>query len=53
MIKKVFGLKPHKDIPEKLMTMMIWANPNNEHENLGTDLYDENFKLVKTSKISS
>ena len=48
--KKGFWLKPHKDIPEKLMTMMIWANPNNEHENLGTDLYDENFKLVKTVK---
>ena len=28
--KKGFWLKPHKDIPEKLMTMMIWANPNNE-----------------------
>jgi len=48
--KKGFWLQPHKDIPEKLMTMMIWANPNNEHENLGTDLYDKNFKLVKTVK---
>ena len=25
--KKGFWLKPHKDIDEKLMTMMIWANP--------------------------
>ena len=48
--KKGFWLQPHKDIPEKLMTMMIWANPNNGHENLGTDLYDKNFKLVKTVK---
>ena len=48
--KKGFWLKPHKDIPEKLMTMMIWANPNNEHENLGTDLYNEKFELVKTVK---
>ena len=48
--KKGFWLKPHKDIPEKLMTMMIWANPNNEHENLGTDLYNEKFELVKTIK---
>ena len=46
--KKGFWLKPHKDIIEKLMTMMIWANPYNESSNLGTDLYDKNFKLVKT-----
>ena len=45
-----FWLKPHKDISEKLMTMMIWANPYNEDENLGTDLYDNNFKKVKTIK---
>jgi len=48
--KKGFWLKPHKDIPEKLMTMMIWANPNNENENLGTDLYNEKLDLVKTVK---
>jgi hypothetical protein len=48
--KKGFWLKPHKDIPEKLMTMLIWANPNNENENLGTDLYNEKFELVKTIK---
>ena len=30
------------------MTMMIWANPFNESSDLGTDLYDKNFKLVKT-----
>ena len=46
--KKGFWLKPHKDISEKLMTMMVWANPYNESSNLGTDLYDKNFKLVKT-----
>ena len=46
--KKGFWLKPHKDIKEKLMTMMIWANPYNESKNLGTDLYDNNFKVVKT-----
>ena len=46
--KKGFWLKPHKDITEKLMTMMIWANPYNESAELGTDLYDKNFKLVKT-----
>ena len=46
--KKGFWLKPHKDISEKLMTMMIWANPYNEASNLGTDLYNKDFKLVKT-----
>ena len=48
--KKGFWLKPHKDIPEKLMTMMIWANPYKESENLGTDLYNDKFKIVKTVK---
>ena len=46
--KKGFWLKPHKDIPEKLMTMMIWANPYDESKSLGTDLYDDDYKLVKT-----
>ena len=50
--KKGFWLKPHKDIPEKLMTMMIWANPYNESDSLGTDLYDKDFKLVKTIKYT-
>ena len=48
--KKGFWLKPHKDIQEKLLTMMVWVNPYNESESLGTDLYDKNFKLVKTVK---
>ena len=46
--QKGFWLKPHKDIPEKLMTMMIWVNPYNESRNLGTDLYNENLEVVKT-----
>ena len=50
--KTGFWLKPHKDIEEKLMTMMIWANPYNESDSLGTDLYDKNFKLVKTIKYT-
>ena len=48
--KKGFWLKPHKDIEEKLMTMMVWANPYNESENLGTDLYNKDFKITKTVK---
>jgi len=43
-----FWLKPHKDIEEKLMTMMIWTNPYNESNKLGTDLYNNKFELVKT-----
>ena len=48
--KKGFWLKPHKDIDEKLMTMMIWANPYSESENLGTDLYNDKLEVVKTIK---
>ncbi len=50
--KKGFWLKPHKDIKEKLMTMMIWSNPYNESENLGTDMYNDNYEIVKTVKYS-
>ena len=32
------------------MTMMVWVNPYDESEDLGTDLYDDNFKIVKTVK---
>jgi len=48
--KKGFWLKPHKDIEEKLMTMMVWVNPYDESDNLGTDLYNNEFKIVKTIK---
>ena len=48
--KKGFWLKPHKDIDEKLMTMMIWANPYSESANLGTDFYNDSFELIKTVK---
>ena len=50
--KEGFWLKPHKDINEKLMTMMVWVNPYNESKNLGTDLYDKDFKIVKTIEYS-
>ena len=50
--KTGFWLKPHKDIEEKLITMMIWANPYDESDMLGTDLYDKDFKLVKTIKYT-
>ena len=43
-----FWLKPHCDIKEKLMSSIIFINPHDESENLGTDFYDKNLKLVKT-----
>ncbi len=43
-----FWLKPHCDIKEKLISGLIFANPFNESENLGTDLYDQNLNRVKT-----
>ena len=35
-----FWLKPHCDIKEKLMSSLLFVNPFNESENLGTDFYD-------------
>ena len=32
------------------MTMMIWANPYEESENIGTDLYNDELEIVKTLK---
>ena len=46
--RKGFWLKPHLDIKEKLMTMMLFINTYDESEKLGTDFYDKNMKLVKT-----
>tara|TARA_Y100000768_G_scaffold387960_1_gene381192 strand:- start:2081 stop:2743 length:663 start_codon:yes stop_codon:yes gene_type:complete len=43
-----FWLKPHCDIKEKLMSSIIFINLHGESENLGTDFYDKNLKLVKT-----
>ena len=46
--RKGFWLKPHCDIKEKLISCLLFANPFNESENLGTDLYDEKLNKVKT-----
>ena len=43
-----FWLKPHCDIKEKLISCLLFANPYNESEDLGTDLYDEKLNIVKT-----
>jgi len=46
--RKGFWLKPHCDIKEKLLSCLLFVNNENENENLGTDLYDNNLKMVKT-----
>ena len=46
--RKGFWLKPHCDIKEKLISCLLFANPFNEDENLGTDFYDEKLNKVKT-----
>lgn len=43
-----FWLKPHCDIKEKLISGLLFANPFNESESLGTDFYDKNLNKVKT-----
>ena len=43
-----FWLKPHKDIREKLMSLLAYANPYGESESLGTDIYDGDLNVVKT-----
>jgi hypothetical protein len=43
-----FWLKPHCDINDKLVSCLLFANPFNESEDLGTDLYDEKLNKVKT-----
>ena len=43
-----FWLKPHCDIKEKLISCLLFANPFNESEVLGTDLYDEKLNKIKT-----
>ena len=46
--RKGFWLKPHCDIKEKLMSSLLFVNPFNESENLGTDFYNEKLEIVKT-----
>lgn len=43
-----FWLQPHIDIPEKLISCLIYINCNGEDFSLGTDLYDTNKNYVKT-----
>ena len=43
-----FWLKPHCDIKEKLISCLLFANPFNESEDLGTDFYDEKMNKVKS-----
>ena len=41
-------LKPKCCIKEKLISCLLFANPFNEDENLGTDFYDKKLNKVKT-----
>jgi len=43
-----FWLKPHCDIPEKLISSLIYINKTGENINLGTDLYSEDLSYKKT-----
>ncbi len=43
-----FWLKPHKDIKEKLMSLLVYVNLVGESEELGTDIYDSDLNIVKT-----
>ena len=43
-----FWLKPHCDIKEKLISCLLFVNPFNESEDLGTDFYDEKLNKIKT-----
>ena len=47
MIRKGFYLKPHCDIPEKLISSLIYVNQTGENVSLGTDLYNEKLELKK------
>jgi len=46
--RKGFWLKPHCDIKEKLLSCLLFVNKHNESEELGTDFYDSNLKMIKT-----
>ena len=43
-----FYLKPHCDIPEKLISSLIYLNRTDEDLSLGTDLYDTDLNLQYT-----
>jgi hypothetical protein len=46
--KEKSWLKPHVDIHEKIVSMIIYLNNTNESENIGTSIYNSEKKLVKT-----
>jgi len=43
-----FWLKPHCDIPEKLISSLVYINKTSESISLGTDFYNEDLEFVKT-----
>ena len=45
-------LKPHRDVSEKIMSMMIYLNTTDEDPNIGTAIYDSDKILIKTVPYS-
>ncbi len=43
-----FWLKKHCDIPEKLISSLIYVNRTNEDISIGTDFYNQDLKKIKT-----
>lgn len=50
-----FWLKPHTDILAKRLTVLVYVSQSNPTEQLGTDLFDREGKLVKrvSSRVNS
>jgi len=44
-----FWLEPHTDIPEKLFTMLVYLSTDPGSQDWGTDVYDDDMKLVATA----
>ena len=46
--KENFWLEKHVDIPEKKMSFLLFINDNGEDINNGTDIYNQDLRLVNT-----
>lgn len=48
-----FWLEPHSDLGVKSFTMLLYTSKDEDHKDLGTDIYDANKKLVGRSPFES
>ncbi len=48
-----FWLEPHTDLGVKLFTMLLYVSTDPTHENLGTDIYDNDKKHIGRSPFTS